>query len=722
VTRDQGERPQAGGGSPAQLAEAPAWALSDVVAYCSGVREATAGATVMEDAAGQIVRYLRKMFRTTEGRPAFVLARLFNTAPWEDLPDDLRDIVHPPGSADDAPVGTRSLVLLASDGELPEWSDRRLSVGHRAVHLASAETVAQTPMIAALVREMGIDVQTFLGAGAGGTDRTDFGVFHVEDALDTNLVPAREFVVAHGIRSIVGFGGILPTGNVFSVVLFSRVTIGPEAAEMLRAVGVSVKLALVPFVTEPMFGGGRPRPADELESARARIASLDQMLRVYETTIAYQAGRLEDSLELLHRQDRRLRREAGIIDTLHRVGSVLGADLDMNRVVQEATDAVVEVTGAAFGAFFHNEVGPTGESYVLYTLSGVSREAFAQFPMPRNTAVFAPTFVGSAVVRSPDITADPRYGGSAPFHGMPPGHLPVRSYLAVPVISATGVVHGGIFLGHPDVGVFDQRAERLAVGVAAQAAAAIDNALLYTGQRRVARALQANLLTPPPSTERFSLAVRYVPALEHAEVGGDWYDSFVLPSGETTVVVGDVVGHDLTAASCMAQLRNVVRAVAVDRGGEPGEIVRHADEVVAQLRITNFATLIFGRVEELPDGELQLRWTIAGHPPPLLVRPNGTAEVLRRPPNLPLGIRPGEPRQDHVDALPAGSTLLLYTDGLVEGRGRLFSEGLERLVRAAERHAAEGLERFCDAVIADLEGPQASDDIALIALRVPPAR
>ncbi|HEY0485804.1 MAG TPA: GAF domain-containing SpoIIE family protein phosphatase [Mycobacteriales bacterium] len=707
---------------PDVAAEVPAWGLSEVVAYCTGVRQAAAGAAVMEDAATRIVRYLRRVFCTTEGRPAFVLAQLYNTAPWEDLPADLAAAVHPVGSPGPEPAGTRSLVLLASDGAPPEWRDRRRAPAHHPVLLAGAETVRDTPRVAALVRELGIDAGTFVhGPGADAADQTGsaFGVFHLEDARYTGLVPDGGFVARHGIGSVVGFGGILPTGNVFSVVLYSRVPIGTAAAEMLRTIGVSVKLALLPYVTEPMFTGGRPRPVDERESARARIASLEQVIHVHESTVADQAGRLEDSLQLLHRHEGRLRREAGIIDTLHRVGTVLGADLDIGRVTQEATDAVVAVTGAQFGAFFHNQVGPTGESYVLYTLSGAPREAFERFPMPRNTAIFAPTFTGTAVVRSADITADPRYGQNSPYSGMPAGHLPVRSYLAVPVISVTGAVHGGMFLGHSDVGVFDERAERLAVGIAAQAAAALDNALLYTGQRRVARALQASLLTPPPSTRRFEQCARYVPAMEHAEIGGDWYDSFVLPNGDTALVVGDVVGHDLTAAACMAQLRNVVRGIAVDRGDDPAEIVRHADEVAAQLSITNFATMVFGRVEEAPDGGLRLRWTNAGHPPPLLRHPDGHTRLLRHTPNLPLGIRPHEPRQDHVEALQPGSTLLLYTDGLVEGRHSPVSAGLGRLLVAAQELGDLPLEKFCDSIIDRMAGPDTSDDIALIAMRVP---
>jgi GAF domain-containing protein len=116
----------------------------------------------------------------------------------------------------------------------------------------------------------------------------------------------------------------------------------------------------------------------------------------------------------------------------------LARENDTNVLVQAVTDAGVELSGAEFGAFFYNVIDATGESYMLYTLSGAPREAFSQFPMPRNTEVFAPTFTGEAIVRSDDITRDPRYGKNAPRSGMPEGHLPVRSYLAVPVVSRSG--------------------------------------------------------------------------------------------------------------------------------------------------------------------------------------------------------------------------------------------------------------------------------------------
>jgi signal transduction histidine kinase len=147
--------------------------------------------------------------------------------------------------------------------------------------------------------------------------------------------------------------------------------------------------------------------------------------------------------------------------------------------VQGATDAATQLSRAAFGAFFYNVLDERGQAYMLYTLSGVPRSTFDKFPMPRATRVFEPTFKGEGIIRSDDITKDPRYGHNAPNKGMPHGHLPVRSYLAVPVMSRSGEVIGGLFFGHPTPGVFTEREEKLVAGLAAQVAVAMDNARLF---------------------------------------------------------------------------------------------------------------------------------------------------------------------------------------------------------------------------------------------------
>jgi PAS domain S-box-containing protein len=174
-----------------------------------------------------------------------------------------------------------------------------------------------------------------------------------------------------------------------------------------------------------------------------------------------------------------LREQSETLEILNRTGASLAGELDLGKIVQSVTDAGREVSGAAFGAFFYNVYDRSGGSFLLYTLSGAERSQFESFGLPRATAVFEPTFLGSCVMRSDDITADPRYGKHAPHYGMPKGHLPVRSYLAVPVFSRTGEVLGGLFFGHPEPGVFTERAERIMVGLAAQAAIAIDNSRLF---------------------------------------------------------------------------------------------------------------------------------------------------------------------------------------------------------------------------------------------------
>lgn len=180
-----------------------------------------------------------------------------------------------------------------------------------------------------------------------------------------------------------------------------------------------------------------------------------------------------------------LQRYANNLETLNTVNNMISEHLDVQEILQQVTDVTTQVTGAAFGAFFYNKVDERGESYMLYTLSGAPREAFEKFSMPRNTAIFHPTFSGEATVRSDDITKDPRYGKSAPHYGQPKGHLPVVSYLAVPVISKSGEVIGGLFYGHPQRGKFTVHHEHLIESVAKQAAIALENATLYEEIRKL---------------------------------------------------------------------------------------------------------------------------------------------------------------------------------------------------------------------------------------------
>ncbi|WP_165886615.1 ATP-binding protein [Sphingomonas sp. PP-F2F-A104-K0414] len=192
--------------------------------------------------------------------------------------------------------------------------------------------------------------------------------------------------------------------------------------------------------------------------------------------------------------ERGLRGETHTLETLNLTGAALAAELELEPLIQMVTDAGVKLTGAQFGAYFHNLMDETGEKLHLFTLAGAERAAFETLGRPRATAVFGPTFRNEGVIRSDDILADPRYGRSAPHYGMPKGHLPVRSYLSVPVTSRSGAVLGGLLFGHSAVGRFTERHERLLVGVAAQAAIAIDNARLFKAVQDVNDTLEQRVV------------------------------------------------------------------------------------------------------------------------------------------------------------------------------------------------------------------------------------
>lgn len=182
------------------------------------------------------------------------------------------------------------------------------------------------------------------------------------------------------------------------------------------------------------------------------------------------------------------RDETRLLETLNQVGRSLSAELDLESLLQAVTNATTALTGAQFGAFFFNPTVEEGEAYILYSLAGAPHPAFEQFPLTRNSDLFEPTFRGEGIIRLDDVTQDPRSGRDAPSDSLPPGHLPVRSYLAVPVAGRTGEVLGGLFFGHAEPGIFTERAERIAAGIAAQAAIAIDNARLFRSAQDAIRA------------------------------------------------------------------------------------------------------------------------------------------------------------------------------------------------------------------------------------------
>lgn len=255
--------------------------------------------------------------------------------------------------------------------------------------------------------------------------------------------------------------------------------------------------------------------------------------------------------------------------------------------------------------------------------------------------------------------------------------------------------------------------------ISRRAGIALENARLFQQQRRVAETLQRHLLPKLPVQPGLETTVRYLPAPDASQVGGDWYDMFPLDGGDFAVVIGDVVGHDLNAAAGMAQLRNMLRAHAWTHREGPAGIVRILDDTVMHVTEVSMATAIFGRLRRRADTGWQLRWSNAGHPPPLLVDYEGRARFLEEGHGLLLGTGASPERGEGTVPLPPRSTLVLYTDGLVESPGRSIDDGLERLRRHAAALVHRPLDTFCDELLARVRPPANDDDVALLALRVP---
>jgi serine phosphatase RsbU (regulator of sigma subunit) len=278
----------------------------------------------------------------------------------------------------------------------------------------------------------------------------------------------------------------------------------------------------------------------------------------------------------------------------------------------------------------------------------------------------------------------------------------------VSVISPTsGEVLGGFFFGHPERGRFTERHESLAEGIAGYSAIALDNAQLYERERNLTRELSRSMLPEAPVVPGLELVTRYLPAATGHNIGGDWFDVIRLASGATALVIGDVVGHGVPAATVMGQVRTAIRSYAL-LGMTPSEVLRHASALLDTFTEPTFVTCFYA--VHTPQGELV--YANAGHLPGLLLHADGTMEQFGEAMAQPLGV--GHEFTERSTALPPGAGLLLFTDGLVESRSRDVDQGIAWLREAVADLPRPLTSAACDSLVATLTGGTHDDDIALV--------
>ena len=401
---------------------------------------------------------------------------------------------------------------------------------------------------------------------------------------------------------------------------------------------------------------------------------------------------------------------AGLLDDLRK-------HLEAARSVAEAAAALAAAVVPALADWCAVDIVDVGASVVLDATTGelVPIGPLPSTPVGPLSRVLVTTGTSADVNAHPAPRQDPSIIDARHASRLEAAH--VVSHSVVPLQTQNRVL-GSLTVGRT-AGEQPLRVQDIVLArmLAHRTALTVQHLRLYEHAHAVSTLLQRSLLPRLPQPDGLSLAARYVPAQQDEQVGGDWYDAFVLPDGICALTVGDVVGHDMTAAAEMAQIRNLLRGCAWHGTASPSEVLSRLDDVVLGLQVTSWATGVYGRLEAAGNGHV-LRWSNAGHPPPLLLPAGGPARLLHRPIDAPIGLS-RMTRTENDEAVPAGTTVLLYTDGLVERRAEDLDIGLQRLVDVATGLVALPLEQWCDALLDRMAPSRQEDDLVLLAVRTP---
>ncbi|OII63782.1 PP2C family protein-serine/threonine phosphatase [Streptomyces sp. CC77] len=386
-------------------------------------------------------------------------------------------------------------------------------------------------------------------------------------------------------------------------------------------------------------------------------------------------------------------------------------EVQLPAVLHRIVTTAMELVGTRYGALGVLDGAGDLAQWITVGLSEEDRRALAEVAFPQG-----PSAAGHLVRHLEPLRVD-----DLPAHlasvGAPSAHPALRTLLGV-TVSIRGEVYGDLYLSERRDGrPFDERDQNMLVALASAAGIAVEKVRLLEQVRAGSEQFQRLLLPTLPDLRPFDAAAVYRPAAAPHHLGGDWYDAVPLPDGAVAVVIGDVVGHDLHAAAAMASTRHMLRALLFALRTPPSAVLAQLDRTLETITDNPVATTTLARIEA--DGAAwRVLWSSAGHVPPLLVDSDGRADYLFAEPGLPLNVDSGQPRPDHSRPLPAGATVVFFTDGLVEHPDHPLDEGLDALAAAAAAHAALPLRDFVQA-LAEHHPSDGHDDMAILALRTP---
>ncbi|MFD7626959.1 PP2C family protein-serine/threonine phosphatase [Streptomyces sp. NPDC059851] len=425
--------------------------------------------------------------------------------------------------------------------------------------------------------------------------------------------------------------------------------------------------------------------------------------------------RLEAELERIDEQLRQSARAKDQLQGLLDAVLVITQELELPEVLHRIVTTAMGLVGARYGALgVLHESGDHLDQFITAGLSESERADLAGIDFPHGRGVLGHLIRHPEPMRVEDIPSHPS------SVGFPPGHPHMRTLLGA-AVKVRGTIYGDLYLSERRDGQpFDRADEEIVVALAGVVGIAIENARLFGQVRAGAEHFQRLLLPTLPDLRPLASAAVYRPASEPDHIGGDWYDAVMLPDGVCVAVIGDVVGHDLRAAASMAQTRSMLRALLYDRRTPPSGILAQLDRTLEATTDNPVTTACLARIQyEGPDWTMH--WSTAGHLPPLLVTSDGRAEYLEAEPGVPLGVSTEQHRPDHFSSVPAGATMVFFTDGLIEHRARPVDECLDALAELAAVHAALPLQDFVR-TLADRHPSDGHDDMAILALRTPDTR